>query len=111
MKTPKPWVKALNVKFQDYETWTTQLAEGQSITFWALDHGKLRTQDYLYWAREHYQLPVLKDGYFRDQASTAMLKQMRSVANWSEEMVPINSWENIIYIACVEPPQEVSWSF
>ncbi|MEO0335089.1 MAG: hypothetical protein AAF202_01760 [Pseudomonadota bacterium] len=111
MKTAKPWVKALNVKFQEYETWTTQLSEGQSITFWALDHGKLRTQDYLYWAREHYKIPVIKDGYFRDNKTSSLYHEMKSVANWSEEMIPIAQWDNIIYIACVEPPEDVNWSF
>jgi len=111
MKAVKPWVKPLNVKFQEYETWTTQVDVETSITFWALDRRKLRTQDYLHWAREHYKIPVLKDPYFRDEASGDLYFQMKSVANWSAEMIPLTQWEGIVYVGCVEPPEDVKWSF
>lgn len=111
MNRSKPWVKALDVSPHEFDEWTTQVEPQASVTFWALDKGKIKAQDYLLWAREHYQLPVLKDSYFKDYCNQTLWQQIQTVANWSPEMLPIEQWDGVVYVACVEPPDEVTWSF
>ncbi len=111
MSQTKPWVKALKISFNDYEAWSTEVTSEESLTFWALDKGKIKAQDYLHWAREHYQLPVLKDSWFKKHCNHKLWNQIQSVANWSPHMIPIEEWDGIIYVAVVEPPEGVQWSF
>lgn len=111
MSNAKPWVKALKINSTDYETWSSEVSSEESVTFWALDKGKIKAQDYLLWAREHYQLPVLKDSWFKKHCNHQLWSQIQSVANWSPHMMPIEEWDGVVYVAVVEPPEDVQWSF
>ncbi|MCB0407670.1 MAG: hypothetical protein KDD34_05650, partial [Bdellovibrionales bacterium] len=111
MSSKKPWVDPLNIKINDYENWLNQVEPHQSVTYWALIKGKLRAKNYLLWAREHYQLPVLKDSYFAENCNHQLWSQIQSVANWSPEMLPLEQWDGVVFIGCVEPPVDVKWSF
>lgn len=111
MSDVKPWAKALKISHKDYEEWTTHVPKGESLTFWALEKGRLKPQEYLFWAREHYQLPVLKDQFFKTHLNHELWSQIQSVANWSPHLLPLYQWDGIIYVGCVEPPKDVVWSF
>lgn len=111
MSQTKPWVKALKINLGDYEEWSESVPSEENITYWALIKGKIKPQDYLHWAREYYQLPVLKEAWFNNHCNHKLWSQIQSVANWSPQMMPIEEWEGTIYVAVVEPPEDCQWSF
>ena len=57
------------------------------------------------------ELAVLKDEFFKLPANTKLWDQLKSVANWSHEMLPVHEWDGVVFVACVEPNDEIKWSF
>ncbi len=37
--------------------------------------------------------------------------KIQSVANWGPDLLPLEEWDGVIYVACVEPPEDIRWSF
>lgn len=111
MSGTKPWVASLNISEQQWTSWKSQVAEGESITFWALKNNHLDQQAYLIWARDHYQLPSLNNDFFNLEPDREFFSQISSVANWSEKLIPLRQWDNTVYVAVVEPIPDLKWSF
>lgn len=107
----KAWIKALQINPSDVKAWAEHLPSSMSLTFWCLLNDKIPTSSYLTWAREHYGLAVLKDGYFEQPVDKTLWQQIQTVANWSPQLLPLCEWDGIVFVGCVEPPQEVNWSF
>lgn len=111
MKQNYPWVDGLKVKPGDVDLWRIEAPPNEAFTFWCLERGKIRPNEYLHWACEHYQLPIVTDEYFNEHPNRKLWQMIQSVANWSPAMLPLEEWDGTIFIACVEPPSEVQWSF
>ncbi len=110
MKNDKPWVEDLSISANDYANWANQVSADESVTFWALKHNKIEKNQYFEWARNHYELLSLTSDYFQQPANQDLWQQIKSVANWSVNMVPLTQWDGVIFIGCVEPT-ETNWSF
>lgn len=111
MSQLKPWAKAFHIEEHQWEEWQNQVPTGESITQWCLENNKISAQDYLGWAQEYYQLPLLKDEFLARPVSHQFWSTIHSVANWSSSMVPLQQWDGVIFIACTEPDLSVKWSF
>lgn len=112
MSTQFPWISPLGLKPEEVEHWKMQLEPGQNLTFWALAKGLINWPQYQQWAMEYYKLPSVNDDYFREPASAEFWQLIRSVANWSPSLLPLEQWDGTIFIGCVEPPSaNVTWSF
>jgi hypothetical protein len=111
MKTVKEWASAFKVSGEQYALWMREAPKGESFTFWCLRSGKLNEDDYIGWAREFYGLASLHTQYFHQPLNPNLWHKIHSVANWSAEMLPIAEWDGVIFIGCVEPNRELSWSF
>lgn len=111
MKEQKSWVKALHIDANQFASWVLQTPKHESVTFWCLDKGFLRANEYFAWAQEHYGLALLNESYFKNQPNRSLWDKIRTVANWSAEMLPLEEWDGVIFIGCVEPPMNVNWSF
>lgn len=112
MSTQIPWVLPLNIKAADVDHWKLEIKAGENLTFWALEKGRLDWSKYQQWAMEFYQLCSIHDDYFREPAPLEFWKLIQSVANWSPSLLPLEQWDGIIFIGCVEPPPaDLHWSF
>ena len=83
----------------------------ESFTFWCLQSGRIPLPKYFDWARNYYGLAQLDKKYFTGAANMALWQQIHTVANWSPWMLPLEQWEGVVFIGCVEPPLETNWSF
>ncbi len=110
MKTVKDWVSGLKISAEKYQSWLSEAPADESFTFWCLQTGRIPQDEYTAWARDYYGLPSLGPEFFAQGASTELWTAIQGVANWSAAMVPIAQWDNVVYIACVEPT-DVKWSF
>ena len=111
MKMLKPWVEPLKVSPEKYDQWIQATPKGVSVTFWALSEKKLSLDHYLNWARDFYEIPSAANEYFLHTPSVELWNTIQSVANWSAQMVPVDQWDGVVFVACTEPPKEVNWSF
>lgn len=111
MRVVKPWVTALQIDEGTFASWIAKVPKHESVTFWCLDKGHLRLNDYFNWAMNHYGLPLLGSDYFGTPANRDLWSKIQSVANWSPELLPLEEWDGTIFVACVEPPEDIRWSF
>lgn len=111
MRAFKPWVEALHIDPLKFETWLTEIPKHESVTFWCLIHGHLRSIEYLEWAKNFYGLPAIDEKYFRLAANRDLWTKIQSVANWSPSLLPVEEWDGTVFVACVEPPSDINWSF
>lgn len=111
MRVVKPWVSALKIDEGAFADWTAKAPKHESVTFWCLDRGFLRASDYFPWAMEHYGLPLVNSEYFNLPGQRDLWQKIRTVANWSAELLPLEEWDGVILVGCVEPPTDIRWSF
>ncbi|MGE0764073.1 MAG: hypothetical protein AB7N80_12405 [Bdellovibrionales bacterium] len=111
MKVLKAWVEALGIDQNTFSSWVQEAPKHENLTFWCLERGRLRSSDYYDWAMNHYGLAMLTEGYFSQSANRELWQKIQSVANWSPHMLPLEEWDGTVFVACVEPPDDIQWSF
>lgn len=111
MENKKPWAEALNISEENYRKWVSELPKSKPLTLWCLENNKINTHHYLDWAKNHYGLCVLKKDFFEQSPNLTVWNQIKTVANWSHDLVPVHEWDGVIFVACVEPDAEINWSF
>ena len=105
MRTEKEWKKALNVSDENYDQWKSTCQE-PSLTLWALKNDKIKLGEYMEWAIDHYSTPYLKDSFlYTNPINKELWNEVKNAMEWNETLVPLYSWENKIFVGCVEPPQ------
>lgn len=105
------WASALNVSESQLRTWKNELPKNRSLTHWCLEQGLLDPSAYFKWAKNHYGLAYLDPRFFNEAFDQKLWQQIQSVANWSQEMIPVAQWNGVAFVACAEPPAEIQWSF
>ncbi len=111
MQQQSAWAKALNIPKAQYDEWKMIAPTEESFTFWCLHSGRIVASKYFAWAKDHYGFALLNDKYFSLQPNMDFWKMIHTVANWSPWMLPLEQWDGVIFIGCVEPPSETAWSF
>lgn len=78
-----------------------------SLLAYAIKHNYLSSNNYLKSAMTHYELPMLQSRFFSETLlSQEMLAKWATHYPWSEECLPVAEWDNILIIACLQPPQD-----
>lgn len=111
MKLTREWLKFFNISDEMAMDWLKEAKSAENFTFWCLKNKKIKNSDYLKWAQNYYQLPILKSEYFLQPTDNSWWDIVRSISNWSENFIPIVEWDNTIFIACIEPRSDIHWSF
>jgi hypothetical protein len=111
MKKVRPWVEALGISEDDYQRWCSNIPATESVTFRCLREGRIPVEAYLDWACNHYGLPVLKKDFFANAPDHNLFEKLKGIGSWSYEIMPVGEWDGVIYIACTEPNEDISWSF
>lgn len=111
LMTSKPWALALHVPQSTYNSWAKQCPKDESVLLWSLSTNQISSDDYFLWAREHYGLAHLNSEFFERAADKSLWQKIKTAINWSAEMIPVLEWDGVIFIACIEPQPEISWSF
>jgi hypothetical protein len=111
MRDQPKWAEALSIPAKNFDEWRAIAPDAESFTYWAMQTGRLSANDYLNWAKDHYELPVLSGTYFDLAPNTHLWQQIQTVANWSPWMLPLEEWDGVLFIACVEPIADAKWSF
>ncbi|MCJ8277227.1 MAG: hypothetical protein HRT44_03885 [Bdellovibrionales bacterium] len=79
------------------------LPQGDNPLVWALKNEHISMEKYTLWAREHYQLPHIKDSFFNFSMDASLPEKYQGLYSWSPSCYPIYEWEDVLYVACLEP--------
>lgn len=106
MDSSQTWVEALNISEENLQAWSNEAPEGKPLLVWALEQGKIPTEKYLAWASQNFGIPILQDIFFQSAFDVQFLTPHRATENWNAWSFPVGVWEDVTYVACVEPPIE-----
>ena len=106
--SPK-WVQALNISEEKWKDWSQASPDAESILFWCLTHEQISWSDYSKWAKNHYEICLLDDTYFQlEDTIGEELKSFMDSTLWKPWLQPLYSWDNVVYVACLEPTEVAS---
>lgn len=111
MKKSVAWAEALQITQEKIDSWTLQAPSPEAFTYWCLLNEKIDSKKYYQWAQKVYGLALLDAGFLETPPAMNIWNQMKSVANWSEHMFPVAEWDGVVFVGCVEPKDDIQWSF
>jgi hypothetical protein len=104
----KDWRKRFARSGAELVSWQAECPEGESLLRWCLLNGKISESEYLEWASEIYQLPVILSDFFSEPenqtAGRALWEKSQTAFPWSPGFFPVGEWQGVLLVACVEPP-------
>lgn len=106
MSDQQTWVEALNIDPKMLAEWSQQAPSGKPILVHCLESGLVEYGDYMRWAQNHFGLAVLQPHFFQGTFDPAQLEQEKAQADWHPWIFPVERWEGVTFVACVEPPRE-----
>ncbi len=111
MSVAENWVEALQIDPEKLNEWSSLAPEGVPMLVWCLQEGHISADQYLAWATRRYELPVVRAEYFSGAFDSAIALQLHKDVSaggreWSPWFFPVEKWENITLVACVEPPPD-----
>lgn len=104
MSYSQSWVEALKIKPEKLSVWSTQAPAGIPLLVFCLEKGHINASEYFAWASKAYGLPILRNDFFKKAFETGSLAESRNT--WDPWCYPVETWEDVTIVACVEPPQE-----
>lgn len=108
MNDQQTWVEALNIDPEKLAEWSQQAPAGKPILVHCLESGLVDYGEYMRWAQNYFGLPVLQPHFFQGTFDPAQLEQDKIQGHWHPWMFPVERWEGVTFVACVEPPKEIS---
>ncbi|NJM10339.1 MAG: hypothetical protein HC883_05655 [Bdellovibrionaceae bacterium] len=103
MSDQQSWAEALNIKPESLAQWSSQAPAGTPLLVYCLEHGHVPLAEYWAWAQDHFGLAVLQSHYFQQAFDPSFLEQARLSGNWHPWCFPIEQWDDVTFVACVEP--------
>lgn len=99
------WQDHFKSSITNAESLYSKDATNISFLLFCLRAKMLPVQEYLNWAKETFQLPVLSAKFFQlHPPQKEFFKKWQKVHSWSVECLPIAEWDGALIIACLEKP-------
>ena len=78
-----------------------------SFTAFVLNQKIVNEEDYLIWAQTHYGLVILNNEYLQiNNPDMALWSRWKNTYAWSNEFLPIGEWDGVLFIGCLEKPED-----
>ena len=106
-----PWIKEFKVSKDHFEKWKSEGAK-DCFTSWSLQNNVITQKQYFDWAVEYYKTPFLQDIFFEQNLMTRKeWAKLRGLAHWTARMLPVAVWNDIVFIACLNPKKKGDGKF
>lgn len=100
------WQDHFKSAIQNAENLYSKDSTDVSLLMFCLRSKLIPTAEYLSWAKENFQIPVLSEKYLQiHKPQQELYKKWQKVYKWSNECLPIAEWDGVLIIACLEIPQ------
>ena len=100
------WATAFNIPPSELQYWQTQIISGETLLQYALRNNRINEQIYIQWAKNYYGYAALKESFFQKPIDPTLWEQFGALPIWSSRLMPIKFWDNCLYIAGIEKPDE-----
>jgi hypothetical protein len=105
MTPASSWVEALNISPENLSEWSSQAPAGKPLLVWCLEQGHVQLEAYFAWAQDFFKLPILNSSFF-PQVDLQLIEQAKAEGAWHPWRFPIEKWDDVTIVACVEPPTD-----
>lgn len=111
------WAEHFGISDQQVTAWQNEAggAANDQLLQWCLLNGKIPRESYFSWAVNKYNLPILKPEFFSRTPEPEFCEAAQALTEsfqWQKDFVPVAFWQDILYIACLTPrqnlPQEIT---
>lgn len=102
MTNARSWVEALNISPENLTKWSSEAPDGKPLLVYCLEQGHIEAEPYFAWAKEFFQIPVLDSAFF-PRIDAQMVQHAKSEGSWHPWRFPIDKWDDVTIVACVEP--------
>jgi hypothetical protein len=73
---------------------------------YCLNEKLISTTDYLHWAKDVLEIPILIDDFFMAHApSTRLFESRRELFAWGPHCLPVAEWDGVLIVACLQIPE------
>jgi len=103
MSVGDSWSQKFKISEANLQAWKTEAGPGVDLLAWCLLTGKINEDEYLNWASQHHELPVLSNDYFSLPPDLKFWEEAKQAGPWNSSLIPLNRWDNAWMIACVSP--------
>ncbi len=107
MSVEKSWIKHFAIPEGKLAEIQGKVPEGQSLLWYCIAQGVVKESDYLDWASQRYEVPRIQRDFFTRPLDEDFRGSSFSLFNWTPDFQPLGQWENNIYVACLQPNDEV----
>jgi hypothetical protein len=111
MNSNSIWTQFFHLPQEAINQWLQEASDKKSLLLWCMENGALEPHEYLEWARGQYNLPSVGTQFFNENKDFNFWSKLKDQAQWSEEFAPISEWDGMIYIGCLQPPQNSDFLF
>lgn len=98
-KHDKIWIQALGLDPGQF----SPCPKTTPLLSWGLENQVVNEQEYLKWASEYYQLPLLDPNFFKLSWDQGLREKHQTSTTWSSTCYPVYEWEDVLYLACLKP--------
>lgn len=104
MSTHQNWVEALNISPENLSSWSAQAPSGTPLLVYCLEQGFIAIDAYFQWAQKQFEVPVLDSRFFLENFDASSLKDASAQGDWHPWQFPVENWDGVTIVACVEVP-------
>lgn len=103
------WQDQFKSAIQNAENLYSKDSTDVSLLMFCLRSKLIPSAEYLNWAKENFQIPVLSEKFFQvHKPNQELYKKWQKVYKWTNECLPVAEWDGVLIIACLEIPESYS---
>lgn len=100
------WADALNISADQIQAWINEKPKSENLVKWALQNKHISSKDYMAWAKSFYPFPSFKRTIQNWNYNLNFISMHSQIPSWSAHLVPVCEWDNVTFVACLEPPTQ-----
>lgn len=109
--TKVTWQDHFKGAIQNAENLYSKDSTDVSLLMFCLRSKLIPSAEYLAWAKENFQIPVLSEKFFQvHKPQQELYKKWQKVYKWTNECMPVAEWDGVLIVSCLEIPENYSYA-
>lgn len=109
--TKVTWQDHFKGAIQNAENLYSKDSTDVSLLMFCLRSKLIPSAEYLSWAKENFQIPVLSEKFFQvHKPQQELYKKWQKVYKWTNECMPVAEWDGVLIVSCLEIPENYSYA-
>lgn len=103
------WIEKFKISSDLKAEFEKSSSSDKSFLIWCLENGHVNEREYLSWASEEFQLPVVSAAFFGDDDSLEKWRTIwpsaRLLHTWEPSLLPLDESAGVFRVGCLEIPE------